>query len=189
MGNKLTARQEKFCQEYLIDLNATQAAIRAGYSQRTANRIAANLLSNVVVQVEIQQARLRRSERTEITQDRVLNELALIGFADMKDFVRVDDGGAIQAYPLDSLSEGKSRIIQKIKEKRTIKSTAEGDQILESTYEFWLCDKVKSLELIGKHLGMFIDKQNTGDDTPQDAARKMREAALEMRKATNADHA
>ena len=89
----------------------------------------------------------------------VIAELALIAFAGMKDFVEIDEGGAIRAFPLDTLSEGKDRVIRKVKEKRVIKSTPEGDQILDSTYEFELCDKVKSLELLARHLGLLHDKQ------------------------------
>ena len=81
---KLTAKQERFCREYIIDLNATQAAIRAGYSKKTANRIASENLSKLDIQKkiqELQQERAERTERTEITQDKVLKELAGIGFA------------------------------------------------------------------------------------------------------------
>lgn len=78
---KLTAKQERFCTEYIIDLNATQAAIRAGYSVKTANRIASENLSKPDIQRKIQELQQERAERTEITQDRVLKELAGIGFA------------------------------------------------------------------------------------------------------------
>lgn len=78
---KLTAKQERFCTEYIIDLNATQAAIRAGYSVKTANRIASENLSKLDIQRKIQELQQERAERTEITQDRVLKELAGIGFA------------------------------------------------------------------------------------------------------------
>lgn len=78
---KLTAKQERFCIEYIIDLNATQAAIRAGYSKKTANRIASENLSKLDIQRKIQELQQERAERTEITQDRVLKELAGIGFA------------------------------------------------------------------------------------------------------------
>lgn len=145
--------------QYLIDLNATQAAIRAGYSSKTAEWIGPELLKKTHVAEAIQKQISERSERTEITQDMVVKELARIGFADMSDFVTIDDGGMIQANPLDTLEEGKSRIIRKVKEKRVIKSTAEGDHVLDATYEFELCDKVKSLELLGKHLGMFTEKR------------------------------
>jgi len=154
-----------FITEYLIDLNATQAAIRAGYSKKTAEAIGLENLGKPRIAAAIQQAMDDRSKRTEITADMVLKELALIGFADMADFIRIDDGGMIQANPLDTLAPGKSRIIKKVKEKRTIKSTAEGDQIMDATYEFELWDKVKSLEDIGRHLGMFVDKlQHSGKD-------------------------
>jgi len=65
----------------------------------------------------------------------------------------------VQALPLDTLAEGKSRIIKKVREKRVIKSTAEGDTVLDATFEFELCDKVKSLENLGRHLGIFIEKR------------------------------
>lgn len=78
---KLTAKQERFCREYIIDLNATQAAIRAGYSKKTANRIASENLSKLDIQKKIQELQQERAERTEITQDKVLKELAGIGFA------------------------------------------------------------------------------------------------------------
>ena len=78
---KLTAKQERFCIEYIIDLNATQAAIRAGYSVKTANRIASENLSKPDIQKKIQKLQQDRATRTEITQDRVLKELAGIGFA------------------------------------------------------------------------------------------------------------
>ena len=78
---KLTAKQERFCTEYIIDLNATQAAIRAGYSVKTANRIASENLSKPDIQKKIQKLQQDRATRTEITQDRVLKELAGIGFA------------------------------------------------------------------------------------------------------------
>ena len=78
---KLTAKQERICTEYIIDLNATQAAIRAGYSVKTANRIASENLSKPDIQRKIQELQQERAERTEITQDRVLKELAGIGFA------------------------------------------------------------------------------------------------------------
>ena len=81
MMEKLTAKQERFCTEYIIDLNATQAAIRAGYSVKTANRIASENLSKPDIQRKIQELQQERAERTEITQDRVLKELAGIGFA------------------------------------------------------------------------------------------------------------
>jgi len=158
-GKPLNRRQKLFVQEYLVDLNATQAAIRAGYDPKYAGRNADKLRKNTKIEEAIQEAVAERSKRTEITQDMVVKELALMGFADMADFVTIDESGMIQANPLNTLAEGKSRIIRKVREKRVIKSTAEGDTVLDATYEFELCDKVKSLELLGKHLGMFTEKR------------------------------
>ena len=73
---RLTTKQKRFCDEYLIDLNATQAAIRSGYSPNTANEQGARLLANVSVQETIAKAMAERSKRTGICQDRVIQELA-----------------------------------------------------------------------------------------------------------------
>ena len=107
--------------EYLVDLNATQAAIRAGYSKRTANRIATENLSKPVIKAAIEAAIEERKKRVLVTADDVIREMALIGLADMRDFIEIDEGGAIRALPLETLAEGKSRIIKKVREKRTIK--------------------------------------------------------------------
>ena len=156
---KLSAKQQLFILEYLVDKNATQAAIRAGYSKRTAGAIGTEHLQKPHIRAAIDVEIEKQKARITFTADQVLEEMARVGFADMKDFLEIDEGGAIRAFPLDSLAEGKSRIIKKVKEKRTIKSTPEGDQILESTYEFELCDKVKSLELLARNLGILNDKQ------------------------------
>ena len=155
----LSAKQQLFILEYLVDKNATQAAIRAGYSIRTARKIATENLSKPVIKAAINAEIEKQKARITFTADQVLEELARVGFADMKDFIEIDEGGAIRAFPLDTLVEGKSRIIRKVREKRIIKSTPEGDQVLDSTYEFELCDKVKSLELLARHLGLLHDKQ------------------------------
>ena len=89
----LTPRQQRFVEEYLVDLNATRAAIRAGYSRKTAQEQSSRLLSNVMVAAAVATAQAKRSERTEITQDRVLTELAKIGFANMADYMVATPGG------------------------------------------------------------------------------------------------
>ena len=71
----LTPKQQRFVEEYLIDLNATQAAIRAGYSEKTAQEQSSRLLSNVMVQEAVQKAKNKLSERTELTVDMVVNGL------------------------------------------------------------------------------------------------------------------
>lgn len=81
----LTAMRERFVDEYLVDLNATQAAIRAGYSPKTAYSMGQRLLKDVEVQAAIQEARARREKRTEITQDRVVQEIADNAFRQASD--------------------------------------------------------------------------------------------------------
>jgi len=89
---EITAKQRRFCEEYLIDLNGTQAAIRAGYSARTAKAIASENLTKPYIAAEIAAAFAARSERTEVTQDQVLKELTRIGFAALpEEVVRVAD--------------------------------------------------------------------------------------------------
>lgn len=144
----LTKKQKLFIEEYLIDLNATQAAIRAGYSEKRASELGYQLLQKTTVSDEIQKRMKDREKRTEITQDMVLKELAKIGFADVTDFVTIESKGsykAVQVKSTDDMPGDKLGAIAGIKE------GANGIEIK-------LNDKGKALELIGRHLGMFKDK-------------------------------
>ena len=163
---KLTKKQKKFCDEYLIDLNATQAAIRAGYSEKTARFIGAENLTKPNIQEYIQQRMNEREKRTEITQDMVLRELAKIAFSNGSDFAKVVTkprkkmvwNDEIQEYEEKEVEEQFVEIIDtdllpgdKKAAIASIKETKHGI-VVE------LCDKLKALELIGRHLGMFKDK-------------------------------
>ena len=88
---KLTEKQQRFVDEYLIDLNATQAAIRAGYSVKTAQEQSARLLSKVMVQQAIAEQMAERSKRTGVNQDRVVLELAKIAFVNAADVINAED--------------------------------------------------------------------------------------------------
>ena len=144
---KLAPRQSRFVDEYLVDLNATQAAIRAGYSEKTADSQSARLLVNVKVQSTIQGRMHRRSERTEVDSDYVLRRLADIDEMDILDIL-TDDGALkpIKDWPktwrttLSGLDI--STTITNFKEELT-------ENILKKIK--WP-DKVKNLELIGKHV-------------------------------------
>ena len=92
---KLTAKQQRFCDEYLIDLNATQAAIRAGYSKKNADKIGSELLGKTRVAEYISERKADRMVRTEITQDMVLKELANIAFSNAADYANVIEKQAI----------------------------------------------------------------------------------------------
>lgn len=157
----LTPKQQRFVDEYLIDLNATQAYIRAGYSARgnVAEVNAARLLRNAQVQAAITEKMKNREKRTEITQDRVLRELEKIGFADIRKAVRWGDSvpvtnpetgevliaSGISLVPSDELDDGTAAAVAEVSQ------TAQGLKIK-------MLDKRAALVDIGRHLGMFTDK-------------------------------
>jgi phage terminase small subunit len=158
--NGLTAKQERFCQEYLVDLNATQAAIRAGYSEKTAFSMGHENLRKPKIQERISEAMKKREERTHVTQDMVLKELALIGFSDLKNYMDIDENtGAIRARGFDQMPGETSRALESIKEDRVIKEDANGEQVtVYDKVKFKTHSKIRALELLGKHLDMFIEK-------------------------------
>ena len=182
----LTEKQKRFVAEYLVDLNATQAAIRADYSEKTARSIGQRLLTNVDIQAAIQEAIAKRSERTEITQDRVLQELARVAFANGTDFARV----VVCEEPVDVVDEdGELKQVVRRRQMVEILDTEKVDQekraaissIKEGKYgiEVSSYDKVRALELLGKHLGMFDQKMNNAPDTPNNLIDQLTRATEE----------
>ena len=146
----MTKKQKRFVEEYLIDLNATQAAIRAGYSPHTAKDIGCENLAKPNIAAAVSQAMAERSRRTGINQDRVLQELARIGFAKITDVV---DPETAKIRP--DASDDDLACIQSIK----IKPNEFGTE-----QEVKLYDKKSALVDLGKHLGLFKDKlELTGD--------------------------
>ena len=144
---RLNPKQKRFAQEYVVDLNGTQAAIRAGYSEKTANEQAARLLANVSVQAIVQEAMQERDKRVEISQDKILLELSRIAFGDLRGVVAWN-GRAIELKDSDSLSEDDAATVSEVAE------TAAGALKIKRY------DKVKALELIMRHKGMLNDKLN-----------------------------
>lgn len=129
----LTPRQAQFVSEYLKDLNGTQAAIRAGYSEKGARTEATRLLANADIAVAIEAAMSQRAERTQVTQDSVVRELRDIGFAQVQEDEYESDGSTGRLV----LKRGALR------------------------YEH----KLKALELLGKHLGIFKERvEHTGPE-------------------------
>lgn len=150
----LTEKQKRFVAEYLVDLNATQAAIRAGYSKKNADKIGHELLGKTRVSDAIQEAMNERSSRTEITQDMVIQELAAIGFSRATDYVRIQDG-IVLIKDTDGLTDA---------QKTAISSIEDG----KYGVKIRLHDKVRALEKIGEHLGMFHGKSDSDEDVPDD---------------------
>ncbi len=146
----LSEKQECFCQEYLIDLNATQAYIRAGYSAKTASHCATRLLGKAGVRARVDELLAERSRRTGVTQDRVVRELARIAFVDPARLVDFD-----RADVREEASEDDRAALASVKVRR-------GADFAEC--EVRLCDKVRALELLGKHLGLFTEKVELGGE-------------------------
>ena len=170
--------QKRFCQEYLIDLNATMAAVRAGYSIRSAGSQAHDLLKKPEIRIYIQELISARSKRVEIDADKVLQELAFIAFSKVTDFLRVEATEApaeyAEANPMpdddDDVEENDNEIKTPIipykhvdifdtdfidpKKLTAIASIKQG----RNGIELKLHDKPKALELLGRHLAMWNDK-------------------------------
>ncbi len=155
MARKLTAKQQRFVDEYLIDLNATQAAIRAGYSVNTANEQGSQNLAKLSIQQAIAEQMAERSKRTGVNQDRVVLELAKIAFVKMTDIV-TSEGKIKETATDDDLA-----CIESVKYKRSDSDTGSSVE-----REVKIGSKLKALELLGKHLGMWNDKLDVNITQP-----------------------
>lgn len=144
----LTKKQKLFVDEYLIDLNATQAAIRAGYSPDTAKAIGSENLTKPDIRAQIDKAMAERSKRTGVNADRVVMELAKIAFINAVDVINAED-----ATLKDDAAPEDTAAIQSVKVKTFPTKDGEGVE-----REIKMADKIKALELLGKHLGMFKDR-------------------------------
>jgi phage terminase small subunit len=164
--NKLTPKQEMFCREYLIDLNATQAAIRAGYSSKTAGQIGERLLKKVETQHRIQELQAKRSEKTDITAERVLSEYAKLAFTDLPGIVTFN-GVSMSVADFDTLTPEQRACIKKFRVKTETKMIA-GNPTPVDVVEVELHSKQAALDSIAKHLGMFVERKilQNPDGTP-----------------------
>lgn len=144
----MTNKQKRFCEEYLIDLNATQAAIRAGYSPESAQNIGSENLSKPKLRACIDAALAEQSKRTGVTADRVVRELARVAFANSQDVI---DFNSATIKP--DASRDDTAAVASVKVKTIPMPDGNGVE-----REIKLADKLKALELLGRHLGMFTDK-------------------------------
>ena len=155
-SHQLTAKQRRFVAEYLIDLNATQAAIRAGYSKKTAEQGAAQLLRNIKVAAAIAAGQAKQEQRAEVAADDVIRELAKIGFANMLDYVRVtEEGDAV--VDLSKLTREQAAAIGEV----TVEDFKDGrgdDARDVRRVKFKLSDKRAALVDLGRHFALFTDK-------------------------------
>lgn len=154
---KLTPKQIRFVDEYLVDFNATQAAIRAGYKAKTAHVIGAENLRKPKIAEEIARRQKDLQKRTEVSQDRVVKELARIAFANIADYLHVEtqtrtkDDGTEVTYQTVMFNETQELSADQRAALAVVKQSVNG-------FELKLHDKIKALELLGRHIGMFNDK-------------------------------
>ncbi|KAF5059330.1 Terminase small subunit [anaerobic digester metagenome] len=146
----MTHKQQRFVEEYLIDLNATQAAIRTGYSPKTANEQGARLLANVSISSAVAVALAERSKRTGINADRIIQELAKLAFVNPTDVINMES-----ASIKSDASRDDTAAIASVKVKIT---PTEDGYITEREVKTY--DKIRALELLGKHVGLYTDKQD-----------------------------
>jgi phage terminase small subunit len=153
---ELTAKQKLFVAEYLVDLNATAAYRRAGYNPKHADVSAIQLLGNPRVQTLISEKLQARTDKLEITAERVLSELAHMGFANMLDYIRpTEDGAAL--IDLSQLTREQAKAIQELTVDTYVEGSGDAARQVKRV-RFKLADKRGSLELLGKNLKLFTDK-------------------------------
>ena len=152
----LTDKQEMFCREYLVDLNATQAAIRAGYSVKTANRIAAQLLSKLDIQNRIVAHKSKRNEDVGIDADYVLRRLVEIDKMDVIDILNND----MSIKPVSEWPQCWRRYIVGFDLAEMFEGRGEDREMVGILKRIKWPDKVKNLELLGRHVDVqaFKDK-------------------------------
>jgi phage terminase small subunit len=148
----LNPKQARFVEEYLIDLNATQAAIRAGYRKKAAYAVGAENLRKPQIAAAIEEAQRARSERTEITQDRVLQELATLAFSNIDHYRIAEDDTVTLA---EGAPKAAIRAVSSIK-RRTIPQKSGLAPIREVEIRLW--DKPGPLKLAGQHVGLMREK-------------------------------
>ena len=159
----MTPKQAQFVEEYLVDLNATQAAIRAGYSEDTARKIGSENLSKPDIATAIQEALDARAARTRITADRVLQEYARIGFASVSDFTRITEDGD-PAIDLSDMTPDQWAAVSEV-QVEDFKSGRGEDARDVRRIKVKAHDKLGALNAMSKHLGMDAPTKHALTDT------------------------
>lgn len=150
----MTPKQSAFCAEYLIDLNATQAAIRAGYSARTARSVGAENLTKPDIQAEVSRLIGERSKRVEVSADTVIAELLRLAMTDIGQAFNED--GSLKA--IHKMPEDIRRAIAGVDVFEEFEGRGEDRDQIGWTKKIRFWDKNKALEMLGRHLKMFTDK-------------------------------
>jgi phage terminase small subunit len=169
----MTPKQRAFVNEYAVDLNATAAAKRAGYSPKTAMQIGEQNLRKVEIKAAIKVSSDARAARTEITADKVLRELAKIGFGDVRDLFTSE--GHIRR--VEDMEPTVSAIIQSIE---VVVRKADDGTATEHTAKIKLWDKLSALDKMGCHLGLFAEAAAKSNEANSIAAESIKQAAADF---------
>jgi phage terminase small subunit len=156
----LNARQRKFALEYQVDQVATQAAIRAGYSAATAQVQGSRLLSNVKVREAIAEAQAKIAAKVEVTVERIVGELAKIGFANMQDYVCATPSSD-SCLDVSKLTRDQAAALAEVTVDDFVEGRGENARAVKRV-KFKLHDKRAALVDLGRHLGMFQDGNQGG---------------------------
>lgn len=156
----LNDQQQKFCDQYLIDFNGTQAAIRVGYSKKTASSIAHELLKKPEIQAYLQSKKKKATKKAELSQKRVLLELARISFSDIRNYFNEDGTPKKISELTDEAAAALASSDIEIRAGRIVKGKAQEPSVTINRLKLW--DKMKALEMLAKHYHIF-DEIGAGD--------------------------
>jgi phage terminase small subunit len=151
----LTPKQRQFVDEYLLDLNGTQSAIRAGYSKKNARIIAAQNLSKLNIQAVLREAMKKREQRTQVKADKVLKEAAKLAFSDIRQVFKLEDFELISPH---ELPDDVAPAVASVKKKVKVFRDKDGNTTEFVTWEYSFWDKNKALDKLFRHLGLYNDK-------------------------------
>lgn len=175
MKQSAKRRYEMFCRAYLLDMNASKAAIAAGYSKNGASVTGSQLLAKPMVQARISELVAKKAQKIDLSSDRILEEIARLGYANMLDYMRVDDDGEF-VLDFSKLTREQAAAIQEYTVDAT-GGTGDGERKLVMRTRFKLADKTRALELLGKYRKLFIERvEVSGLEGLADLLRERRKA-------------
>ena len=150
------SRHDRFCREYIKDLNGKRAAIAVGYSAKTADDAASRLLSNVKVQTLVATLTKKHADKLDLSAEKVLSELSRMGFSNFLDYVNITEEG--DAFvDLSSLTQEQAAAIQEVTVNEYVEGKGKHARKVKRT-KLKLVDKIRSLDLLGRHLKLFTEK-------------------------------
>ena len=138
----MNRRQQTFINEYLVDLNATRAAIAAGYSSKTARAQGARLLTNANIKEEVEKRQCKTAEDLEITRERVIHELVLVGFSSLFDIINIESLNKKEIIINKNITDEQLKALSEVK-------------VGKSGISIKMYDKMKALDLLAKYLGLY----------------------------------